>query len=194
VPLPESKPLLRAHAASLVPNRRAGDFAQALMDLGATICTPKRPNCLICPWTEECLGRRRGIADTLPRRKEKATRPIRQGVAFWIERDGKVLLRRRPEKGLLGGMMEIPSTPWAEIRRRSVACLAPLAARWDKRAGHIAHTFTHFHLELDIWRATAIAGGELRGDGDYRWVAAGDLAAEALPSVMRKIVAAVAKA
>ena len=194
VPLPESKQLLRAHAASLVPNRRAGDFAQALMDLGATICTPKRRNCLICPWTEECLGRRRGIADTLPRKKEKAARPVRRGVAFWIERDGKVLLRRRPESGLLGGMMEIPSTAWMITRQRYSARLAPLAARWDKSTGHIAHTFTHFHLELDIWRATAISDGELRGDGDYRWVAAGDLAAEALPSVMRKIVAAVGRA
>ncbi len=112
-PLPDSKPLIREKAEALVPERRAGDFAQAIMDLGATLCTPKSPNCLICPWTADCRGRIAGVAAELPRKAPKKSVPTRRGHAYWItRRDGAVLLRRRPEKGLLGGMMEIPSSEW----------------------------------------------------------------------------------
>src|SRR5438876_5375270 len=112
-PLPAAKPRLRELAAALVPETRAGDFAQALMDLGATICTPRRPRCVLCPWRACCAAAASGLADDLPARVEKPERPLRYGVAFWLTRpDGAVLLRRRPEKGLLGGMIEIPSTPW----------------------------------------------------------------------------------
>ena len=112
-PLPAAKPRLRALAAALVPQQRAGDFAQALMDLGATICTPRRPRCVLCPWRACCAAAAAGLADAIPARTEKPERPLRYGVAFWLTRgDGAVLLRRRPEKGLLGGMTEIPSTPW----------------------------------------------------------------------------------
>lgn len=188
-PLPESKPQIRAIAQSLVPQERAGDFAQAMMDLGATLCTPKSPNCLICPWAEHCLGRRRGIAETLPRKLPKRAIPTRRGVAFWIEReDGAVLLRRRPAKGLLGGMMEVPSTTWSTEVTGDIEPSAPLEAQWSTVPGLVEHTFTHFHLELSVLKALTHGDGVLRGDGDYRWVKPGDLHTEALPTVMRKVV------
>jgi A/G-specific adenine glycosylase len=187
-PLPEAKVQIRAKALALVPETRAGDFAQALMDLGATICTPRRLNCMICPWTEDCMGRRAGIADELPRRKEKAERPRRTGIAFWIERaDGAVLLRERADKGLLGGMMEIPSTGWGASPARPET-QAPLEAKWTKTGKRIEHTFTHFHLELDIWSARVPSDTSIP-DKAARWVQRRDLADAALPSVMRKIVA-----
>jgi A/G-specific adenine glycosylase len=188
-PLPDAKPLIRALTAAMVPDRRAGDFAQALMDLGATICTPKRLDCMICPWTEDCAGRLAGIADELPRRKAKAERPRRKGVAFWVERDdGKVLLRERPDQGLLGGMMEIASTEWRE-RIDHPEAEAPLTAKWVKTRKRVEHTFTHFHLELEIWSARVPANTEV-SDRSVRWVGKRDLASEALPSLMRKIIAA----
>lgn len=186
-PLPDAKPEIREKTLALVPERRAGDFAQALMDLGATICTPKRLNCMICPWTEDCAGRRTGIAGELPRKKAKAERPRRMGVAFWVERaDGAVLLRERPDKGLLGGMMEIPSTEWAASVAKAES-QAPLKADWIKTGKRIEHTFTHFHLELDIWSARLPAGAAV-ADPSARWVQKNELDSEALPSVMRKIV------
>lgn len=188
-PLPDSKPEIRDKAQALVPERRAGDFAQAMMDLGATICTPRDPNCLICPWTEHCRGRITGLAPSLPRKKQKKQVPTRKGVAFWIaRRDGAVLLRRRPEKGLLGGMMEVPSTEWA-ARVTDAAAQAPLGADWKKLKGVVQHTFTHFYLELTVWVAETVTDGELRDDGDYRWTSREALAGEALPTVMRKVVA-----
>jgi len=186
-PLPDAKPLIRARAEALVPASRAGDFAQALMDLGATLCTPKSPKCLMCPWTEECEGRKRGIAAGLPVRRPKAAIPTRRGVAFWIERgDGAVLLRRRPDRGLLGGMMEVPSTQWTEKGPADPQAEAPVAAEWKSLRGVVEHTFTHFHLELKVQRAT-VAGAGL--SGDFRWVSPRDLHGEALPTVMRKVVA-----
>ncbi len=185
-PLPESKPEIREKAQALVPVSRAGDFAQAMMDLGATICTPRDPNCLICPWAEDCQGRISGIAASLPRKKAKKQVPTRRGTAFWIERaDGAVLLRRRPEKGLLGGMMEVPSTEWGERAQGE----PPLRATWKVLPGKVEHTFTHFHLELEVWQAVSLKDGELLAEGDYRWTARENLAGEALPTVMRKVVA-----
>jgi A/G-specific adenine glycosylase len=189
-PLPDAKPQIRALTEALVPQERPGDFAQALMDLGATLCTPRAPNCLICPWTDHCEGRKRNIAELLPRKKAKARIPTRYGTAFWIERDdGAVLLRRRPEKGLLGGMMEVPSTPWNGAAVKRPQAHAPVKATWRKLAGKVEHTFTHFHLELSVLVAADIRDGEPRDDGDYRWVPRGALDGEALPTVMRKVVA-----
>jgi A/G-specific adenine glycosylase len=187
-PLPEAKPLIRECALAIAPSERSGDYAQALMDLGATVCTPRRASCLICPWAEECEGSRRGIAERLPIKRTKPPLPTRRGVAFWIEREDQLLLRRRPERGLLGGMMEIPSTPWGEHLPRDPASHAPLGARWVKGLAQVAHTFTHFRLELEVWRAAGIS--EARLNGDYRWIPLCELDQEALPSVMRKIVAA----
>ena len=186
--LPEAKPLIRKRAQALVPRRRAGDFAQALMDLGATICTPRAANCEICPWTEYCEGRKLGIAESLPRKQAKAKIPTRRGIAFWVERDdGFILLRRRSQKGLLGGMMEIPSTPWEAKLPRNV--VAPMEAKWTKLKVPVEHTFTHFHLVLTVWKAYTKKISSLPDDGDYRWVHKNDLAHEALPSLMRKVVA-----
>jgi A/G-specific adenine glycosylase len=184
-PLPLSKPFIRKKAQALVPEKRAGDFAQALMDLGATICTPRTANCLICPWAEHCAGRKLGIAETLPRKLPKARIPTRVGIAFWVERnDGFILLRRRPQKGLLGGMMEVPSTPW-EARQQSDA-KPPIAAKWKKLSAIVEHTFTHFHLQLSVWKTTT--NDKSLPEGDYSWVHKRDLEHEALPSLMRKVV------
>ncbi len=186
-PLPDSKPHIRELAQALVPGARAGDFAQALMDLGATICTPKSPACLYCPWTDHCAARRLGLAASLPRRKPKAAQPTRYGTAFWIEReDGAVLLRRRPERGLLGGMMEVPSTEWTGSPPQDAEAAAPLRASWRKLSGKVEHTFTHFHLELSVLKAQISHVEALEG---CRWVLRRDLASEALPTVMRKVAA-----
>lgn len=189
-PLPAAKPELRRLAATLTPQSRAGDFAQAMMDLGATICTPRSPSCLLCPLACDCLARERGLAAALPYRVAKGERPTRRGVAFFALRDdGAVLLRRRPEKGLLGGMMEVPSSPWREGEASvDPDDHAPLAAAWQRVTGEVRHTFTHFHLELSVYRAAVTAAGTPEGE-DWRWVHRRDLAREALPSVMRKVVA-----
>ncbi len=190
-PLPAAKPELRRLAATLTPRTRAGDFAQAMMDLGATICTPRRPSCLLCPIAAFCAARERGLAAALPYRMVKGERPTRRGVAFFALRDdGAVLLRRRPEKGLLGGMMEVPSSPWREGEASAdLDRDAPLAAPWQRVSGEVRHTFTHFHLELCVCRA-AVADGTAVPEGEgWRWVQRRDLAREALPSVMRKVIA-----
>ena len=186
-PLPAAKPLIKEKAQALVPKQRAGDFAQALMDLGATICTPRTANCQICPWTDNCRARKSGIAESLPRKMPKAKIPTRLGIAFWVERDdGHILLRRRPQKGLLGGMMEIPSTPWeAKLPNKIVA---PFESKWTKSKTPVEHTFTHFHLQLAVWK-TATADSSLPDDGDYLWVHKDELVHEALPSLMRKVAA-----
>jgi A/G-specific adenine glycosylase len=180
-PLPQSKPRIRAEATALVPKKRSGDFAQALMDLGATICTPKSPACDICPWTDECSGRLRGLAETLPRKAKKEKLPTRYGHIFWIENSkGEVLLRTRAPKGLLGGMTEFPSSDWLRGKRQDFE--APFKSVW-KKAGVVEHTFTHFHLELTVWR-TINESAEL----NCHFVERHKLASEALPSVMRKVV------
>ncbi|HEX3863917.1 MAG TPA: A/G-specific adenine glycosylase [Stellaceae bacterium] len=156
-PFPGVKPRLKALAASLVPQRRAGDFAQAMMDLGATLCTPRRPRCVLCPWRSDCAGLALGIAEELPVAAEKPERPLRRGVAFWLQRpDGAVMLRRRPEKGLLGGMIELPSTPWRETEWSTAEALlsAPVDSLWTTLPGNIEHGFTHFRLELTLMAAT----------------------------------------
>lgn len=185
-PLPVAKGRLRELADRLTPDARAGDYAQAVMDLGATICTPRRPNCLICPWSRDCAGR--GEAEGLPRRAAKPVRPTRRGVAFWITRpDGAVLLRRRPERGLLGGMIEVPSTVWREGAMPTLASAgreAPLvASHWRLLPGAVTHTFTHFHLEL-----TVIAGRVDRdASPDALWRHPDEFGAVALPTVMKKV-------
>ena len=187
-PLPAAKPLIKIKTQALVPMKRAGDFAQALMDLGATICTPRTPNCKICPCTDHCEGRALGIAESLPRKAPKVKIPTRLGITFWVERDdGRVLLRQRPQKGLLGGMMEIPSTPWETKLPRVIA--PPINADWIKLQTPVEHTFTHFHLQLSVWKSNS-AESSLPDGGGYRWVHKDELVHEALPSLMRKVVVA----
>ncbi len=189
-PLPAAKPEIREKTQSLVPQKRAGDFAQALMDLGATICAPRAANCQICPWADHCEGRRAGIAESLPRKLPKAKIPTRHGIAFWVEReDGCVLLRRRPQKGMLGGMMEFPSSDWGS--RKPAPAIPPVSARWRKRQALIEHTFTHFHLQLEVWRAEISGPPDYAAGGDFTWVHKDALGDEALPSLMRKVAAAI---
>jgi A/G-specific adenine glycosylase len=184
-PLPAAKPRLAALAAALVPSRRAGDFAQAMMDLGATLCTPRRPRCVLCPWRSTCAAGSSGRAEAFPARAERPERPQRFGVAFWLTRaDGAVLLRRRPDHGLLGGMIEIPSTawrgqPWALDEARGAA---PAPAEWALLPGTVRHGFTHFRLELAVAAATAAA------PIDGLWSAVDRLGEHALPTLMKKVV------
>jgi A/G-specific adenine glycosylase len=186
-PLPAVKPKLKALAATLTPTERPGDYAQALMDLGATVCTPRQPACVLCPWREACEASRQGIAESLPTKIAKPDRPTRRGIAFWaLRKDGAVLLRRRPEKGLLGGMMEIPSTPWREDSWEMAEALieAPVTAEWRSLPGVVRHSFTHFHLEL------VIAVGRVRVPelAKGMWCSLDGLEGQALPTVMRKVV------
>ena len=190
--LPAAKPQIRDLASSLVPPRRAGDFAQAMMDLGATICTPKRPACAICPWMEPCAARRRGDQETFPRRARKRAGLLRRGAAFVALRaDGCLLVRTRPPKGLLGGMTEVPTTPWlhdfdADEAPRQAPRLSRARPKWRRLPGVVSHVFTHFPLELVVYRARVPAGTP--APAGARWIALAGLAGEALPSLMRKVV------
>jgi A/G-specific adenine glycosylase len=155
-PLPGGKPRLLALGRTLVPQKRAGDFAQAMMDLGSAICTVKRPACGNCPLAEDCVARANGIAETLPVKTPKAARPLKRGAAFVaINGAGAVLLVKRPEKGLLAGMLEPPLGPWtAKFPAREAALKqAPFAAAWKKLPGLVRHGFTHFELEIEVWTA-----------------------------------------
>jgi len=187
--LPGAKPRIRALAEHLMPQRRAGDFAQAMMDLGATICTPKNPACVVCPWMEACAARSRGDQESFPRKAEKRTGALRRGAAFVVVRaDGFILTRRRPEKGLLGGMTEVPTTEWTrDFDAAAAPGGAPLKAKWRRVPGIVTHTFTHFPLELTIYAARVAS--RTRAPRDMRWTALAGLAGEALPNVMRKAVA-----
>ncbi|MGH6815481.1 MAG: A/G-specific adenine glycosylase [Hyphomicrobiaceae bacterium] len=191
-PLPGAKADIRTLAAGLAPAARSGDFAQALMDLGATICTPRQPACALCPLTDGCAARARGIAAALPVKAAKSERPVRYGIAFLaVREDGHLLLRRRSERGLLAGMLEVPSTAWTPQvpAPHEVRGAAPLQADWHTVPGTVAHIFTHFRLELTVCRAS-VAADTASIDGSYcRWVPRGDLGAQALPSVMRKVIA-----
>jgi A/G-specific adenine glycosylase len=190
-PLPQAKAKLQALAAALTPSSRCGDYAQAVMDLGATICTPRSPTCSLCPWMAACSARRDGIAETLPRKKEKLVQPVRRGVAFWmVRRDGAVMLRRRPPRGLLGGMMEVPSTPWrAKLWRREealTAAPAPPDLAWRPLRGKVTHTFTHFHLELQVFAVDLPARWKATSE-DIVWVPIAQIGQAGLPSVMAKV-------
>ena len=174
-PLSGAKARLRALAAALTPAVRPGDHAQAMMDLGATICTPKRPACGICPLVGDCRGRRAGIAEALPRKAAKAAKPVRHGIAWLAVRgDGAVLVETRPPAGLLGGMLALPSGPWGA----APAGEPPVAGAWRDLGVEVRHTFTHFHLVLRLHGARV--GG---GTGDFRPAAE---AGPAMPTVMRK--------
>lgn len=186
-PLPEAKAELKRLAATLTPETRAGDFAQAMMDLGATICTPKPPACVLCPISADCLAFNAGVQATLPRRADRAERPRRKGVAFVLtSAQGRVLLRRRPPKGLLGGMLEIPSTPWTTEGEAEPLSHAPAKAVWTKLPTRAEHVFTHFALTLDVYVAQVAKEDAALGV----WVPAAELDDAGLPTVMLKIAAA----
>ncbi len=186
-PLPGSKPAIRAAARLLTPAARPGDFAQSLMDLGASLCSVKRPHCPACPLSRNCQGFALGIADTLPAKLAKIARPDRFGTAYLaIRRDGAVLLRRRPEKGLLGGMMEVPSTPWAD--KPADSGKPPFKAGWQPVSGQVEHVFTHFRLFLKVYCAHDLPQKTAVPDADCQWVMPEAIGTAALPTVMRKVL------
>ena len=187
-PLPAARRKLVRLADSMTPDERPGDYAQAVMDLGARVCTPRAPECVRCPWRADCRGRRAGIAQDLPRKAPRPERPTRHATAFWtVREDGAVLLRRRPAHGLLGGMMEIPSTEWRARpwSAAEAASLAPAAADWRVLPGRVRHGFTHFHLEITVAWARI---GDGRRPAEGLWSPLARLGEHALPSVMKKIV------
>ena len=204
-PLPKLKAEVKTFAAQLLEpdapqnrpphtrlsDNRPGDIAQAMMDLGATICTPKRPNCLLCPWQEDCAAKRQGIEETLPRRAPKKPKPERQGTVWWLENEkGEVLMHRRPEKGLLGGMMMLPSAGWDADNDSTLRDILP--HDWTPLAGSVVHVFTHFRLTLKVERLTLtpLTGAPPRFEppAAHIWVHPKDFHDTALPSVMRKVV------
>jgi A/G-specific adenine glycosylase len=232
-PLPDAKAELRGLTRALTPQNRAGDFAQAMMDLGATICTPKRPACALCPWNDSCAAHVRGDAETFPHRSPKREGDLRRGAAFVARRaDGFLLVRTRPPKGLLGGMTEVPTTAWTKDfvegdavssaprffsplpggersasakgasrvrgkgRRNSVRSVPPhpnplphgeRGIDWRRVPGVVRHVFTHFPLELSVYVAEVPKGAPV--PQGTRWIGLAELAGEALPSLMRKVVA-----
>jgi A/G-specific adenine glycosylase len=196
-PLPHAKPALKILAAGLTPTLRPGDYAQAVMDLGATVCVPRSPRCDRCPWQERCIAYRNGNAPGLPRRVKKPPRPTKFGTVFWLETmDGQVLLQRRPERGLLGGLMEFPSNEWREAQREPESLLqdAPMIEmidQWRVLPGHIRHVFTHFALELTV--ATARINQPVPPeDTASAWAAVDSLGDYALPTLMKKVARHVA--
>jgi A/G-specific adenine glycosylase len=199
-PLPQAKPLIQQLATTLLAGdeksragdakSRSGDSAQALMDLGASICTPKKPACALCPLNDDCLGRARGDQETFPRKALKKTGALRRGAAFVVTRGDELLVRTRPEKGLLGGMTEVPGSHWLAAQDDETALKqSPMLkgiARWHRKTGVVTHVFTHFPLELVVYTVNVPARtGAPEG---MRWVPISTLRDEALPNVMRKVI------
>jgi A/G-specific adenine glycosylase len=190
-PLPQAKPLIQELATTLLADSRAGDSAQALMDLGASICTPKKPACALCPLNDDCAARIRGDQEIFPRKAPKKTGTLRRGAAFVITRGEELLVRSRPEKGLLGGMTEVPTSDWIAAQEDKAALAqAPVLkgiARWHRKAGLVTHVFTHFPLELAVY--TTKAPSRTRAPEGMRWVPIATLKDEAFPNLMRKVIA-----
>jgi A/G-specific adenine glycosylase len=197
-PLPQAKPLIRQLAATLLGDSRAGDVksragdsAQALMDLGSSICTPKKPACALCPLNDGCLARSRGDQEAYPRKAAKKTGALRRGAAFVVTRGDELLVRTRIESGLLGGMTEVPGSSWLAAQDDKAALQqAPVLSRvvrWRRKAGIVTHVFTHFPLELVVY--TADVPARARAPAGMRWVPVATLKDEALPNVMRKVIA-----
>jgi len=195
-PLPQAKPLIQKLATTLLPEAkgsagRAGDSAQALMDLGATICTPARPACALCPFCAGCAARSRGDQETFPRKAPKKSGELRRGAAFIVTRGEELLVRDRPAKGLLGGMVEVPGSIWQAGQDDATALSqAPVlkgASSWHRRLGVVTHVFTHFPLEVVVY--TTRVPTRTAAPKGMRWTPLANLGDEALPNVMRKIIA-----
>ena len=185
-PAREAKPEIKNFVRHITPSDRPGDFAQAMMDLGATICTPRNPACFLCPLTGHCIALARSETDRFPVKSTRPDKPRRQGSAFVaIRGDGAILLRKRPETGLLGGMSEVPTTAWtARLDGETGAGAAPFAAEWLP-SGSIRHVFTHFELDLTVYRTEI---GEFALPEGWWW--SSSIHDEALPTVMKKAIEA----
>lgn len=184
--LPAARPRLRELAGLLTPDLRAGDYAQAVMDLGATVCTPRSPSCGACPLAHGCAARASGAPERWPLKAPKPEKPVRHGLVFWLEAEGHVLLRRRPPKGLLGGLPEIPSSEWTGTpvgSGRHLMAQAPVEADWALLPGGVRHTFTHFHLELGV--ARAVLPRRINPERGF-WHPVAQIEAAGLPTVMAK--------
>ena len=191
--LPAAKTIIRRLTDQLTPCARAGDFAQAMMDLGATVCTPRNPACGVCPFMGACDGQRVGDASTFPRKAAKTAKATRYGAAFVAVRtDGAVLVRTRPPTGLLGGMVEIPGSEWTGVQwaaspsQAEAFEAAPFCAPWQLQPGVVHHVFTHFPLELVVFKATVAA--DIDAPDGMRWISANEIAGEAFPTVFRKVL------
>lgn len=181
VPVREAKDELRGALQIAVPER-AGDFAQGMMDLGATICAPRKALCLLCPLQPGCVATKEGSPERYPIKPDKVEKPVRRGHAFVMtDGDGDVYLQSRPGKGLLGGMTEVPTSDWTG---EATDPLYPIEAEWRHR-GQVVHVFTHFRLELEVWSAAVVPEAL---DGGW-WSAPEALKGEALPTLFRKVLA-----
>lgn len=193
-PPEKALPFIQARAETLTPQTdRPGDYAQALMDLGATVCTPKNPKCLLCPWQRACAAREKGLETQLPRRKQKVPLPQKYGFVLCLRnQSGDYLMHRRPEKGLLGGMVSFPTGPWL-TEHWDVQCLSELTHRftgavdWDETDHIVQHTFTHFHLRLKILKGTIPRDVSLTWKDEGFWVAPLDFKNYALPTLIQKV-------
>ncbi|PHR94413.1 MAG: A/G-specific adenine glycosylase [Robiginitomaculum sp.] len=182
--LPKARTEIRILAGVIADPKRAGDYGQALMDLGSQVCKPKNPKCGMCPWEFACLAGKAGVAEDYPKKIKKQTRPVRYGAVFYLENGGEILLRRRPDKGLLGGMMELPGTEWGAEREAVDKMLAhaPSSHNWQQCAKEVSHVFTHFTLYLNVFVAQ---GGDVNTG---IWASLDRLDTYALPSLMRKAI------
>ena len=188
-PLPRGRAAIRAAAAAITPDRRAGDFAQAMMDLGATICTARSPRCLPCPLADRCAGFAGGASDAYPVKAAKRVRPVRFGTIFWLEHAGRVWLVRRPPRGLLGGMRALPTGPWQDMPPGLAD--APAMADWRLLEDGVRHGFTHFELQL----ALAVNEGRAHGSPDApgEWWPVDRLADAGLPTVFARAAAVIGR-
>lgn len=184
-PLPAAKPEIKTKVAANLDQQRPGDFAQATMDLGATICSPKKPACMHCPLRSQCKAFATIDPETLPIKAPKKTRPQRVGAAFVaISSAGSIVVEKRPASGLLASMTQVPTTNWnSRIDGETSKTAAPFAADWE-RCGSVTHIFTHFELELTVWRANDVTSKS----ADQRWVPIDQAADEAFPTVMKKAI------
>lgn len=184
MPLPHSQKQIRAHAEGLTPQKRAGDYAQAIMDLGAMICTPRNPACPLCPWNKNCQAYALGQQERYPVKQAKKERIPRRSAAYWITHGNHVLLRKRPSKGLLGGMMEVPSEGWRANYMPSISD-APAQLDYVRLEGQVAHTFTHFDVEVTVYSGNATE--MFNSVENACWHPVAKLQEAGLPSVMVKV-------
>jgi A/G-specific adenine glycosylase len=189
VPMPTVKGRIKELTDELTPQNRAGDFAQAMMDLGATICTPHSPTCEICPFHGACAARKAGDPLAFPFKAAKKDKPTRYGVAYVVTRqDGALLVRTREAKGLLGNMVEVPGSEWTDERRIKAPASEPMALRWKQHDDPVKHIFTHFPLELKVY--SAVVANDAVAPADMRWLSENAISEEAFPTLFRKVLKA----